>query len=366
MHIEEKIKEKIRNEGPISFHDYMEMALYDPCVGYYTSPGEKIGSVGDYYTSPCLTSLFGAMIGKQIEEMWEQINEPAFSIVEFGAGNGTLCRDILQYLEKNSDLYKGLTYYIIEKSPSMIEREKNVLTSFADKVQWISSINEIAGFTGCVLSNELVDNFSTHQVIMQDDLMELFVDHTETFTEQLRPATSELKNYLSRFNILLPGNYRTEINLEAERWMNEVALALKKGFVLTIDYGHTAAELYNEQRKNGTLLCFYKHTINDNVFDHIGEQDITTHVNFSALANAGATNGLNCCGFTNQSNFLFSGGIVNYLRQLEREAKHAIDCNQVSLYMLLYKMGQKIKVMLQEKEVGPESLSGMQFSFKLT
>ena len=228
MHIEEKIKEKIRIEGPISFHDYMEMALYDPCAGYYTSAGEKIGSSGDYYTSPCLTSLFGAMIGKQIEEMWQQINEPTFSIVEYGAGNGTLCRDILQYLKSNSSLYKHLRYYIIEKSPSMIEREKNVLTSFAGKVQWISYIKEIAGFTGCVLSNELVDNFSTHQVIMQDELMELFVDHNGTFTEQLRPAPDELKNYLSRFNISLPGNYRTEINLEAEKWMKEVAVALKK------------------------------------------------------------------------------------------------------------------------------------------
>ncbi len=365
MHIEDKIIEKIGNEGPIPFHDFMELALYDPCAGYYTAPGNKIGKDGDYYTSPCLTNIFGAMIGKQVEEMREKMGESTFAIVEYGAGNGTLCFDLLQYLQKNRDLYDGLTYYIIEKSLSMIEREKSTLCAFAGKVNWINSITEIAAVTGCVLSNELVDNFSTHQVMMQDELMEVFVDHKEKFIEQLRPASAELKNYLDQFNIQLPQNYRTEINLEAEGWMKEVAASLKKGFVLTIDYGHTAAELYNEQRKTGTLLCFYKHSINENAFDHIGTQDITTHVNFSALAKAGSSEGLNCCGFTNQSNFLFSNGIVNYLRQLEMNAR-SIDCNQVSLYMLLYKMGQKIKVLMQEKGVGPVSLSGMQFSLKLT
>jgi SAM-dependent MidA family methyltransferase len=364
MHIEEKIKKKILNEGPISFHDYMEMALYDPCDGYYNSVADKIGKDGDYYTSPCLTNIFGAMIGKQIEEMWEKIGEPAFAIIEYGAGNGTLCFDILQYLKENSSLYKNLTYYIIEKSPAMIESEKNLLVAFPDKVKWINSISEVAGITGCVLSNELVDNFSTHQVIMQDELMEVFVDYNGKFAEQLKPASEELKNYLTRFNILLPGNYRTEINLEAENWMKEVAAALKKGFVLTIDYGHTAAELYNEQRKTGTLLCFFKHTINDNAFDHIGEQDITTHVNFSALAKAGAVNGLNCCGYTTQSSFLFSNGVVNYIRHLEA-CTRSIDCSQLSLYMLLYKMGQKIKVLMQEKGVGAVSFPTMQFSLKL-
>lgn len=365
MVIEEKIIQKIRQEGPVSFHDFMEMALYCPGIGYYTSPGEKIGHAGDFYTSPYLTSVFGMLIGKQVEEMWEKINEEDFAIVEYGAGSGILCFDILNYLQNNSRVYNNLTYYIIEKSTVMIEKEKIVLSAVADKVKWINSITGLSGISGCILSNEVVDNFAVHQVVMQDELMEVVVDYNEKFIERLKPASVELKDYLARFNIVLPAGYRTEINLEAENWMKEVAAALKRGFVLTIDYGYTAAELYDTQRSAGTLLCYYKHTINDDIFEHIGEQDITAHVNFSSLIQTGLNEGLNYCGISNQANFLLAGGLVNCVRQLEEDADRKIDCNEVALYALLYKMGQKIKVLLQEKAMGPVSLSGMRLPLRL-
>lgn len=363
---QEKIAQKIKREGPLSFHDFMEMALYDPAVGYYSSPAEKIGSTGDFYTSAYLSSIFGALIGKQLEEMWEMMNVQDFAIIEYGAGSGLLCSDILHYLKANNRLYLQLTYYIIEKSPSMIEKEKTVLAGYESKVKWINSITEIPAVTGCILSNEVVDNFAVHRVLMQDELMELFVDYNGEFIELLKPASAELKNYLHRFNITLPKGYRTEINLAAENWIKEIAAALKKGFVLTIDYGYTAEEFYNERRSSGTLLCYYKHTINDDVFQHIGEQDITTHVNFSALIKAGSKEGLNYCGFTNQSNFLLSLGLTNYLRQVEAEVARPMDCNSISLYKLLFEMGRKIKVLAQEKEVGTVSLSGMKFPLRMT
>lgn len=364
MLAEEKIIEKIKKEGPLSFHDFMEIALYDPAAGYYTSSGEKIGSNGDYYTSAYLTEIFAAMIGKQLEEMWQIMNKQEFAIIEYGAGIGLLCSDILDYLN-NSPLYDHLTYYIIEKSPAMIEKEKTVLAGKDDKVRWINSIGDISGISGCILSNEVVDNFAVHQVVMQDELMELFVDYNGKFIERLQPASAALKDYLQRFNIQLPKGYRTEINLEAESWIKEIATALKKGFVLTIDYGHTANEFYSNQRSSGTLLCYYKHTINDDPFQHIGEQDITTHVNFSALVEAGSQEGFNYCGFTNQSNFLLSLGLVNYLRQVEEASKKPIDCSHVSLHKLLFEMGRKIKVLIQEKGVGKVSLSGMKFPLQI-
>jgi SAM-dependent MidA family methyltransferase len=362
---EEKIIERIKEEGPLSFHDFMEIALYDHAAGYNTSPAEKIGSNGDYYTSAYLTEIFAAMIGKQLEEMWQIMNKQDFAIIEYGAGVGLLCSDILGYLKNNSPLYDHLTYYIIEKSPAMIEKEKTVLAGKDDKVRWINSIADVSGISGCVLSNEVVDNFAVHQVVMKDELMELFVDYNGKFIERLQPASEALKDYLQSFNIQLSKSYRTEINLEAENWIKEIANALQKGFVLTIDYGHTANEFYSNQRSSGTLLCYYKHTINDDPFQHIGEQDITTHVNFSALMEAGSQEGLNYCGFTNQSNFLLSLGLVNYLRQVEEAAKKPIDCSHVSLHKLLFEMGRKIKVLIQEKGVGKVSLSGMKFPLQI-
>jgi len=361
--VKDKIIDKIRSADAVSFHDFMEMALYYPEAGYYTSPGEKTGSKGDYFTSPYLGNIFGAMVAKQLEEMWMQLNEASFTIVEYGAGNGALCYDILTYMRQNAKMYNGITYYIIEKSPFMIEKEKVSLRAFDGKIKWIRSIKEIGEVTGCILSNEVVDNFSVHQVVMKDELMEVFVEYDGNFTEILRPAGEELKDYLQRFNLALPRNYRTEINLEAEDWIREIAVALKKGFVLTIDYGYSAADLYDQKKAAGTLLCYHNHRINDNPFLNVGEQDITTHVNFSALLHAGAREGLQYAGFTNQSYFLISLGLAEYIRKMEQNGYNNANGNP-SLALLL-NMGQKIKVFVQQKECKQVFLSGMRFSLLL-
>jgi SAM-dependent MidA family methyltransferase len=344
----------------------MEMALYYPETGYYTSPGEKTGIRGDYYTSPVLDSIFGTMIGKQVEEMWHLLSEPCFTIVEYGAGNGALCHDIMAYLQQNEELYNGLTYYIIEKSPVMIEAEKVVLERFANKIKWCQNIKEIGDITGCILSNEVADNFSVHQVIMQDELMEIFVGYDEKFIEVPRPAAEELKDYLRRFNIILPKNFRSEINLQAEDWIVEIAAALKKGFVLTIDYGYPAAELYHPKKSSGTMLCYHHHTINDDPFLYIGEQDITTHINFSALLHTGAREGLEYCGFTTQSYFLSGLGLTNHLRQAERDiGTKTANPQKMSSITTLMSMGQKFRVLIQQKGLKRVPLSGMQFPLQL-
>src|SRR5688572_14846279 len=164
--LSEIIIQKIKNEGPVSFHDFMEMALYYPELGYYMSAQNKIGTNGDYYTSSNLTPVFGAMIGRQIEEMWSLLEEKAFTVVEYGAGTGFLCHDILDHLKNNEKSYNQLTYCIIEKSPVMREKEKAHLN---EKVIWYNSIRDIPEINGCILSNELLDNFSVHQVVMEDE-----------------------------------------------------------------------------------------------------------------------------------------------------------------------------------------------------
>ena len=169
------IIEKIRQHGPISFRDFMEMALYYPGLGYYTSAKEKIGKSGDYYTSPNLTAAFGEMLGRQIEEMWRILGKKEFTVVEMGAGTGLLSSDVLSHLKKNQELYNCLNYCIVEKSPAMREEQKNAL---AEKATRHDSIQELSGISGCIFSNELLDAFPVHIVVMEkDELMEVFVDH---------------------------------------------------------------------------------------------------------------------------------------------------------------------------------------------
>jgi SAM-dependent MidA family methyltransferase len=284
MQLTEIIIEKIRNKGPISFCDFMEMALYYPTLGYYTSQKDKIGTQGDYYTSSNLTPLFGAIIGRQLEEMWEMTQREAFTIVEYGAGTGKLCHDILNYLKSNPEFYDKLQYCIIEKSPQLRQKEKALLY---EKVNWYNSIGDIPKFTGCILSNELVDNFAVHQVLMQEELKEIFVDYKAGFIELLRPAPKELREYLDELGVVLPKGFRTEINLQATEWIQEISLSLKKGFIITIDYGYPSSGLYCKDKSCGTLVCYNKHTINENPYYDIGNQDITSHVNFSALCHWG-------------------------------------------------------------------------------
>ncbi|HXB41850.1 MAG TPA: SAM-dependent methyltransferase [Bacteroidia bacterium] len=361
MELAEIIKEKIVKEGPISFHDFMEMALYYPELGYYTSAKDKIGRTGDYYTSASLTPVFGALIGRQLEEMWHLLEKNKFTVVEYGAGTGSLCNDILNSLKSNPELYANLNYCIIEKSPSMRDKQKKLLNK---KVSWFDSLQDIPEITGCILSNELVDNFSVHRVQMEDELKEVFVDYKNGFVELFKPAPAILKNYLTELKIELSKGFRTEINLEATEWMKEIALCLRKGYVMTIDYGYPSSELYCEQRRNGTLTCYNKHRINNQPYIHIGEQDITSHVNFSALCLWGFKHGLEYCGFTDQRNFLSSLGFRDYLKKTEKPGDYYRNFKrEISLtYTLLEDMGRKFKILIQRKETPQYRLSGLKWN----
>jgi len=365
MLLSEIIADKIKREGPVSFHDFMEMSLYYPELGYYTSINDKIGKNGDYYTSSGLTSLFGAMIGKQLEEMWHMAGKEPFTIVEYGAGTGLLCHDILEYLKNNRKLYNELNYCIIEKSPVM---RKKQMASLHEKVSWHNSIQDLSPVTGCVLSNEVVDNFSVHQVVMKDELMEVFVDYNNGFIELLQPAKMELKDYFCELGISLSREFRTEINLEAIEWIREIAACLQKGYVITIDYGYPSAELYRACRGDGTLLCYNKHTINNDPYSEPGKQDITAHVNFSALDHWGSKYGLDPCGFTNQAAFLLSLGLESSLRMMNEQLSGdlmAICRKQAFLkYTLLIDMGSKYKVLIQQKGLPKNELSGLKHCYE--
>jgi SAM-dependent MidA family methyltransferase len=362
MLLSEIIMERIKNKGPISFRDFMEMALYYPELGYYNSTQNKIGAKGDFYTSSNISAGFGAMIGRQIEEMWQILEKKPFKIVEYGAGTGLLCHDILDYLKSNKPLYEDLNYCIIEKSASMREIQK---THLLEKVNWYSSIREIPEIDGCVLSNELIDNFSVHQVIMEDQLMEIFVDYQKGFVEVLKPAKEKLTDYFDTLNVQLPKGFRTEVNLEAQSWIKEISKSLHKGYIITIDYGSLSAELYKKHRSCGTLLCYHKHQKNDNPYQFIGEQDITSHTNFSALCHWGSQSGMEYCGIVDQASFLLALGLKEYqdatLKNSQGNLQMAIQESMMN-YRLLVDMGMKFKVLIQQKGVPKHPLSGLKFS----
>jgi SAM-dependent MidA family methyltransferase len=363
MILSDIIKSHIQNHGPISFKDFMEMALYYPGLGYYTSVKDKIGEKGDYYTSPNLTPLFGAMIARQIEDMWAILGKEPFTIVEYGAGTGMLCRDILDYLKNNRKLYDDLRYCIIEKSPVMIAREKNHLH---EKVSWHNFINDIAEIKGCVLSNELVDNFAVHQVLMQKELMEVFVDYNNgSFIEIFKPASKGLIQYMEEIGIKLPEGFRSEVNLEATDWIRQIASSLQKGYVLTIDYGFLSSQLYQPARSSGTILCYCKHGVNDHPYENIGGQDITSHVNFSALDHWGFKYGLQRCGYTDQGHFLSALGFIDYLKMADTPERNNLNYYKKRFFLihtLLVDMGSKYKVLIQRKAAPDQHLLGLRFS----
>jgi len=268
-----------------------------------------------------------------------------------------ICNDILTELCKNSELFDQLKYCVIEKGSSFKKRKAG---SINDKVNCYDNIREILPFDGCVLSNELIDNLPVHQVVMKNELMEVFVGYENGFVEILKPASPELKNYFTELDVVLPEGFRTEINLEAINWIQDIAAVLQKGFVLTIDYGYSSSNLYQESRNCGTLVCYHKHQVNNNYYQSIGSQDITAHVNFSALKHWGLKNELQYCGFTNQAYFLLGLGLSMQarLQNIEGDASRFLQT-------FLLDMGSKLKVLILQKGVTESKLSGLNFSQQL-
>jgi SAM-dependent MidA family methyltransferase len=359
MELSEMIQARIRETGPISFRDFMEAALYHPEQGYYMADREKIGMGGDFYTSCCLGPVFGAMIAKQLVEMWQMSGEAEFTVVEFGAGNGTLCHDILDYFREQTPLYDRLHYVIIEKSPFMRKKAK---VHLPEKVSWRDCLEAVGTFAGCVLSNELVDNLAVHQVVMEEELMEVFLDDRNGLAEVLKPAGPALNAYFETLNVCLPKGHRAEVNLEAKAWLSEISRHLHKGYIMTIDYGYLSADLYKPGRSRGTLLCYNRHRVNEDFFQQVGRQDITAHVNFSALQVWGEQLGLACCGLTSQAEFLIALDFKAYLRQQPAAGDNIVQLAMQEAQLtrtLLVDMGSKFKVLVQQKGLPDTQLTGL-------
>ncbi|MEW6002383.1 MAG: SAM-dependent methyltransferase [Nitrospirota bacterium] len=362
--LKEKIIGKIKREGPITFETFMEMALYEPDLGYYKSEKTVIGRAGDFYTSQHLHAVFGIMVGKQVEEMsmiMEGLSGTGdFHFVEIGAGEGHMYKDVLDYL-KGRECYKSLTYIIVEPNLFMKRRQQTVLGGFRDKVEWVSSLNELDGIRGCIFSNELLDSFPVHMVEMDDQLKEIYVsvENDNILEIKRNSSTAALADYLKEFSIELTRGYRTEINLRIRDWLRSVNEVLLEGFLFTIDYGYPARDYYSEDRSKGTLLCYHKHQVNENPYINIGEQDITAHVNFSSIKKWGEDLRFKTLGYCQQGTFLISLGIDEVIRGLyENSDNYLFEIARVKRLIFPGTIGETHKVMIQYKGEGIPELRG--------
>jgi len=359
------LAERIRAAGRITFASFMEACLYEPGLGYYTSPGRKVGAEGDFYTSISVHAAFGRVVAREIARMWRCLGSPdQFTLVECGAGNGRLACDIMDYLmEREPEMYARLDLILVEREPSLQTAQSGILEQHRERLRWIEP--ELFGtdgfsFTGCLYSNELIDALPVHRVIMtQEGLREFYVTQEEEgFAEETGElSTPALAGYLERVGVtLLPGQ-QAEINLAAPEWLAAASHSLQRGFIMTIDYGYQAVELYAPQRKLGTLLCYYRHQVEDNPYIRLGKQDITSHVDFTTLMLRGEELGLQPLWFGEQCRFLLSAGIVEEIEESERST--ASDEQKLKLRLALKKlimpeggMGDTFRVLIQSKEAG--------------
>ena len=352
-----------RPQQRISFAEYMDLALYHPQHGYYTNNNVHIGKHGDFFTSPHLGADFGEVLAEQFFQMWEILGKPAiFTIVEMGAGQGILAADILAYIQRQyQDFFQLLEYLIVEKSAILKAEQQERLIDFKT-VKWCNW-DEIPdnSIVGCLFSNELADALPVHQfIIEQGEIKEIYI----TAESQVREdgelevklvevsgevSTPRIIEYFDLVGIDLSGSaytdgYRSEVNLAALDWISTVAQKLQRGYLLTIDYGYPAFRYYNSHRREGTLQCYYRHRHHHNPYLYIGKQDLTAHVDFTALEKHGLLCGLELIGFTQQGLFLMALGLGDRIANLASSDGNVLDLSaflrrREALHQLIDPMG---------------------------
>jgi SAM-dependent MidA family methyltransferase len=328
----ERLRERIRRDGPITFCDWMKAALYDPRDGYYCQADRtRWGREGDYRTSPERSSLFGATFARYFARLYDELGRPSqWTIVEAGAGDGSFASDVLQTLEKSlPDVFLATTYVIDELSSTSQALVEKRLQAFVDRIEF-KKIEDLAELSpGIVFSNELLDAFPVHRVTVRDGQLEEFyvtLDGNGNFEWQLDvPAPdllSSLNGYFQELSIQLGEGQLAEVSFEIADWLRRVVERIRRGYVVTVDYGADIEELYSATAgSEGTLRGFYRHRFVDDLLARPGEQDLTTTVNWSFVKSAGARLGLEVVHFERQDRFLLAAGL---LEQLEIES-HACE-----------------------------------------
>jgi SAM-dependent MidA family methyltransferase len=297
--------------GWISFSRFMELALYAPGLGYYSAGASKFGAAGDFITAPELSPLFGRTLARQLADIMA-LSAP--HILELGAGSGKLALDVLTELERLQQL--PASYSILEVSADLRGRQQALLQKhiphLAERVQWLDSLP--AQISGAVVANEVLDALPVHLLHWSNSrVFERGVrsEGTNFAWEERLPETPALLELAQQ--IIVPDDYLSEISLAARGLVSSLCDRLSSGALLFIDYGFGAREYYHPQRSSGTLMCHYRHHAHDDPFFLVGLQDITAHVDFTAIAESAIDHGANLLGYTSQAHFLINGGITELI-----------------------------------------------------
>jgi len=359
--LEDRIRAEIREQGGVlPFDRFMELALYAPGLGYYVAGAPKFGPGGDFVTAPELSPLFGHCLAVQCAEVLEQLD--GGEILEFGAGSGALAVQILLELESLERLPRR--YRILEPSPDLQERQRAAIRNAAPRLlarcDWLTALPE--RFAGVVIANEVLDAMPVHRFHLGTDSEILEIGVTEAdgrlVEAAIPPVSTGLVEAVSALHAAgladAPG-YESEINLRLAPWLAALSSALERGLALLIDYGYPRAEYYQPERYMGTLRCHHRHQAHSDPYDHLGLQDITAHVDFTAVAEAGVDAGFELAGFTTQAHFLIGCGIDRLMQGAAPEA--ALDLALGAKQLLLpTAMGERFKVLGLAKSLeGPWS-----------
>jgi len=349
-----------QSDGRMPFDRFMELALYAPGLGYYTAGARKFGEAGDFVTAPEISPLFARCLARQCEQLFEALG--GGDLLEVGAGTGALATDLLLELEALQRLPQH--YFILEVSPDLQQRQRETLMARAahlmDRVVWLDAMPE-AGFTGVVVANELLDAMPVSRFRMAesgvqegfvrwvDDALEHYWD--EPVSPGLAHAAAALQEQMGEFAV----GYESELNLRSGPWLQSLAQRIGRGAVVLIDYGYPAAEYYHPQRNMGTLMCHYRHRAHDEPLILPGLQDITAHVDFTAVARAGLDAGFDLKGYTTQAHFLLGCGLDTLLMDSDpNDVKNHIALMQaVKRLTMPTEMGERFKVIALSKGIEP-------------
>lgn len=334
-----RLKDEIAaNEGWITFARYMELALYEPGLGYYAGGTQKFGREGDFVTAPELGSLFGRTLARQLEALGDPV-------LEFGAGSGALADTLLSR--------HVFDYRIVEVSPQLQARQQARLGA---RAQWLERLPE--RIRGVVIANEVVDAMPVHAVAWRPNgIMERGVSFSDDrLVWREKPAQDHLLSQATSLSVPIP--YESEIGLVAQAWMHEIAARLDEGVILIFDYGFPRREYYHPQRTTGTLMCHHRHRAHAEVFARPGQEDITAHVDFTALAGAAVEAGLEVLGYATQAQFLVNCGITDVLGEanVENALHYAPLAAEAQRLLSPAEMGELFKVLAVGRGVKPPLL----------
>lgn len=353
-------------KSDLAFVDFMHLALYSPDCGYYCGGLQKFGVHGDFITAPELTPLFGQTLANQVQQIFSTLNRPA--LLEFGAGSGRLAVDMLQQLESLNCLPEF--YYILEVSPDLQQRQqaliKEQIPHLSERVIWLTQWPR-QPFNGVIIANEILDAMPVHRFLQTAEGIHeshISLNSSDQPIEIYRPCSdSRLLSYLQQAlpESLVP--YQSEANLFVDGWIKECAALLQQGAMILVDYGFPRHEYYHPDRNQGTLMCHYQHRAHSNPLLHIGQQDITAHVDFTHVAEAADAAGFHVAGYTSQAAFLLANGLLNLLETIP-DQKALINARQaVKKLIQPDEMGELFKVMALTKGLDLD-LNGFQLQDK--